>query len=222
MIETIDDLIAFLKHYHRGRMAQPGLDPASIPTDIPPGLAAIYRELGGLVEPDNFEPGRERFPFAAQDALVGLSALVREDGWLRFCCENQGNWTCRCRAGEVDPPVYSDARDVWNEPAQGFVEVCPSLNHFLITLCLQEAVFSSEDLASVHSDRSPHDVLNPDIIPLWLNGKYVDDEADHHFFTTADRDVILMLSAGTWVGSRFLSLRKLLRDPIAARFHSEE
>jgi hypothetical protein len=50
MIESIDDLIVFLKHFHRHLLADPSLPPEQIPDDLPEGLAKIYRELGGLID----------------------------------------------------------------------------------------------------------------------------------------------------------------------------
>jgi DNA-binding transcriptional regulator PaaX len=50
MIESIEDLIFFLKHFHRNLLADPSLPAEMIPDDLPEGLAKIYRELGGLVD----------------------------------------------------------------------------------------------------------------------------------------------------------------------------
>jgi hypothetical protein len=47
MIESIDDLIVFLKHFHRELLEDPSLPVEQTPTDLPEGLAKVYRELGG-------------------------------------------------------------------------------------------------------------------------------------------------------------------------------
>src|SRR5262245_54437411 len=140
VIESIVDLVAFLKRFHRHWLDDPSLNPALIPADLPPGLATIYRELGALVE---IEPGPEndwRAPFATQDVLLPVSRLKRVGDLAEFAWENQGNWSARCPVGRSDPPVYSNAADSWDAVRRGFVVVCASLNHFLTTLCLQEAV----------------------------------------------------------------------------------
>jgi hypothetical protein len=201
MIASIADLVAFLKVFHRHWLEAPSLNAALIPADLPPGMATIYRELGALVE---IEPGRNNdwhAPFAAQDALLPLSRLKWIDAMVEFACENQDNWFARCPIGQPDPPVYSDAADVWEAVPRGFVAVCDSLNHFLTTLCLQEAVMGSRYLLALHTDLAANQVLTVPLEPLWLNGYYVDGEPRHHFFASRDRDVLVMDYAGTWVAS---------------------
>jgi len=136
VIASIVDLIAFLKQFHRHWLDDPGLDPALIPTDLPDGLAMVYRELGALVEIE-----ANPSPFATQDALMPLSRLKRVGRMIEFAWENQSNWSARCSPGEPDPAVYSNAADSWNSVRRGFVKVCASLNHFLTTLCLQDCTF---------------------------------------------------------------------------------
>jgi hypothetical protein len=211
VIQLIGGLVTFLRHFHRHWLPDPVLDPALIPADLPPGLATIYRELGALVEID--PQGDGRAPFAAQDALVPLSRLRRVDGLIEFAWENQGNWSARCPPGEPDPPVYSNAPDLWHPERRGFVEVCPSLNHFLTTLCLQEAVMSCRNLLALRTGRRPPDqVLTVSLRPLWLAGIYVNGEPDHHFFVPADVDVLVMDLGGVWLGSteRGRALRELV------------
>jgi hypothetical protein len=71
MIESIEDLIVFLKHFHRNLLADPSRPPEQIPADLPDGLAMIYRELGGLVD--------LKYPasFATQDTLMSVGDLNR-------------------------------------------------------------------------------------------------------------------------------------------------
>lgn len=201
MIESIADLVAFLKRFHRHWLDNPSLDPALVPADLPDGLATIYRELGALVE---IEPGPEngwRAPFSAQDGLMPVSRLKRVDGMVEFAWENQGNWSARCPVGRPDPPVYSNAADSWDTVPRGFVVVCESLNHFLTTLCLQEAVMGSRHLAALRTQLPPDRALVGRLEPVWLNGYYVAGEPDHQFFVTPDRDVLVMGWAGVWIGS---------------------
>lgn len=196
MIDSIPSLIAFLERFHRGWVDDPRLDASLVPDDVPDGLATIYRELGALVEIEH-----RRAPFASQDCLMPLSQLQRVDDMLVFSCENQGNWTCRCRVGEKDPPVYSNAADVWHEEQRGFIVVCDSLNHFLVTLCLQEALYSCRNLVALEGDPKVADAIVEPLEPLWLRGWYVDGEPSHDFFATPDREVVVMDHAGVWIGS---------------------
>jgi hypothetical protein len=199
MIRGMSDLVSFLRHFHRGWLDAPGLDPATIPVDLPDGLSLLHRELGALValEPG---PGESRSPFASQDTLLSLDRLARVDGMLEFARENQGNWSARCPLGPGDPPVYSNAPDVWQEPACGFQKVCDSLNHFLITLSLQEAVFSAPRLVSIRY--APVEaVLSARVEPLWVGGWYVDLGPTHNFYVVPGADLILMDHDGLWVGT---------------------
>ena len=205
MIASIGDLVAFLKHFHRHRLDDPSLDSALIRADLPDGLATIYRELGALVE-----IMQHPAPFATQDALMPISRLKRVDGMVEFAWENQSNWSARCPVGQTDPPVYSNAADVWEAKRRGFVVVCESLNHFLTTLCLQEAVMGSPNAIAIRTDQPPEQVLTLPLKPLWLNGYYVAGEADHQFFVSTDRDVLVMGWAGVWVGSPVHKLADLV------------
>jgi hypothetical protein len=209
MIADLRGLVAYLREFHRSWSDSPGLDPALIPSDLPDGLSLLYRELGALVEIEPI-PGNERTPFAAQDALMPLSRLKRIDGMIEFACENQGNWLCRCPLGRGDPPVYSNAADSWQSERKGFQKVCDSLNHFLTTLCLQEAVMSAPCLLAVDGD-TPEEVLRAPCIPLWLSGYYVFGEPTHSFYEVSDCDILIMDYAGLWLGSHGEAALKMVK-----------
>jgi hypothetical protein len=209
MIESIEDLIVFLKHFHRNLLEDPSLPPESIPNDLPDGLAKIYRELGGLVDLIDENPA----PFATQDVLMPVSRLNRIDGMIEFSHENQGNWSVRALSNQKDPQVYSDSADAVSE-RRGFVVVCESLNHFLITLCLQEAVMGSHNLATVRTDNIIKKTLvGEELEPLWLNGYYVFNEPSHNFYVSQNRDVLVMDYGDTWIGSSS-ALKKIVRQDI--------
>ncbi len=201
MIVTVADLVAFLKRFHRHWLDDPMLAPSLIPGDLPPPLATIYRELGALVEIAQGPENNWRSPFHMQDSLTPLSRLKRIDGMIEFAWENQGNWSARCPVGEPDPPVWSNAADVWNTPSRGFVPVCDSLAHFLITLCLQEAVMGCPNLAALHTGKPSVEALAIPLEPLWLGGYYVAGEPDHQFFVSPEQDVLVMEWDCMWVGS---------------------
>jgi hypothetical protein len=217
MIASVADLVAFLKRFHRHWLEDPTLSTTRIPADLPSGLATIYRELGGLVEIESGPENGWHAPFATQDALMPVSRLKRVEGMVEFAWENQGNWSARCPLGLPDPPVYSNAADAWDTVRRGFVVVCESLDHFLTTLCLQEAVMGCRNLAALRTDRPPDRVLTVPVQPLWLSGYYVGGEPDHHFFVSADHDVLVMDWAGVWVGSPGRSVGGLVQEGIGVQ-----
>jgi hypothetical protein len=188
MIESIDDLIVFLKHFHRNLLEDPSLPPEQIPDDLPEGLAKIYRELGKLV---HLQPG----PFASQDWLMPVHRLQRVYGTTKFCCENQYSWAACFPSGHKDPPVYlrEMSNSQWEED---FVIVCDSLNHFLMTFCLQEAfMFGTRNSAWVNNVDNIFEAIKEkekeQFQPLWLNGKYADADYLRNFYISEDRDMLI-------------------------------
>ncbi len=186
MIESIDDLIVFLKHFHRNLLEDPSLPPDRIPDDLPEGLAKIYRELGGLVNID-------RGPFNTQDYLIPVRGLQSVYGTTMFCWENQACWAACFPPGYKDPPVYlremSDSQ--WEED---FVVVCDSLNHFLTTFCLQEAFFfgtHNHMTVNVTNNALEAIIEKEKFQPLWINGQYTDTDYLSNFYISEDRDILL-------------------------------
>jgi hypothetical protein len=188
MIESIDDLIVFLKHFHRNLLEDPSLPPEQIPDDLPEGLAKIYRELGGLV---NIYRG----PFNTQDNLAPVSQLKSVYGTTMFCWENQACWAACFPSSQKDPPVYlrEMSSSQWEED---FVIVCDSLNHFLTTFCLQEAfMFGTRNSAWVNNADNIFEAIKEkekeQFQPLWLNGKYTDADYLRNFYISEDRDILI-------------------------------
>ena len=157
-----------------------------------------------------------RQPLNTQDGLVRVEVLAdRDDGMITFAWENQGNWTARCEVNKNDPPVYSDAPTLVGGDVAGFTEVCPSLNHFLTTLCLQEAMFSSGHVVAIESPIAAERVARIPLEPLWLNGPYAYGNPDYHFFTTPDRDALIAdLGGSLWVGSSVHEVLELLAPEV--------
>ena len=204
MITSFDELIAFLRRYHRHRLADPSLAPSRIPAELPPALARFHRELGALGDDTS-----ERNAFYAQDQIVPVDRLTFADGQVTFAWENQGNWSARCAVGEGDPPVLSNAG------GRSFRVVCPSLEHFLTTLGLQEAVFSSPHLFAINQDVAIDKVLAEPVQPLWRKGTLVYGKSTHAFHVSADGNVIVMSGQiGLWVGSRERPVRELLAEGV--------
>jgi hypothetical protein len=71
--------------------------------------------------------------------------------------------------------------------------VCDSLNHFLTTFCLQEAVFGSRNRKRFRwTDNILEKLDRENFQPLWLNGKYADGDWLYDFYISEDRDILIM------------------------------
>jgi uncharacterized protein (TIGR02996 family) len=206
-ITAIEDLVFYLREFHRSWMPSPQLKASDIPKHIPPGLALLYRELGGLFECQAGRSGMR--PFAGQDALLSPKSLGLVDGMIEFAWENQGNWSCRFPPGEADPPIYSDF-----EGSQ-FRQICPSLNHFLITMCLQEAIFSAPYLIRFDEEDTSQAITVP-CRPLWIAGQYVYEDATRDFYDIPGRDVLILDDplSGLWLASHTDGCRQLIRPGV--------
>jgi hypothetical protein len=211
MIKNIEDLVGYLRTFHSHWLSDPRLPQSSIPADLPDGLALLYRELGALVE---LSGNGSRAPFAGQDSLTPVNQLKRIDGMLEFAWENQGNWTCRCPIGPGDPPVFSNVGEL--DGIEGFQKVCDSLSHFLITICLQEAVMSARCLLAFDDERTI-DVLTIPCKPLWLAGHYVFNEPTHDFHDFEGPGLIMMNYTGLWLGANDQSVLKLIKRGVNFR-----
>jgi hypothetical protein len=213
MIKSIDDLIVLLKYFRRNLLPDSSLPPEGIPAYLPEGLTKIHREFGRLcgVEHPN--------SFGLQDKLAHVSQLQQIDGMVKFCWENQAVWSARCLINQKDPPVYSDHSDYgngWNIEGD-FVVVCESLNHFLITFCLQEAVFGSRNFARVdNADNILETIVDRENFkPLWLDGKYVYSDWLSDFYISEDRDILIWNDG--WVGSQTRPLMDIFDPNIDAK-----
>jgi uncharacterized protein (TIGR02996 family) len=210
-ITAIEDLVYYLREFHKSWSDSPGLDPASLPVDLPYGLALVYRELGALTELKGY-----RTPFNAQDCLLSPQRIQRVGDMLEFAWENQGVWSCRFPADTklADPPVYSNSLDVWSGTTGGFQRICDSLNHFLTTFCLQEAVMSAPRLLAFDNVSQPREVIDAMCRPLWLAGQYVAGEPSHNFFDVPGQDLLVMEYAGLWLGSHSDAALRLVRNGV--------
>ena len=122
---------------------------ATVPKDLPkplqqvsPGLEASLRWSDLIFDQEVVRPSRHRMPW------VGLASSSARRAWSNLRGKSRGCWSCRTPLEEGDPPVYSDAGNCYYQ-RPGFLEVCASLSHFLITLSLQEAVMSAPILLAV-------------------------------------------------------------------------
>lgn len=210
MIASMPDLIRCLSSFHAGLLSTPELPTSAIPPDLPDPLAVLYRHLGALVALTQEQGG----PFCGQDILLPTDRLKRVNGMVEFAWENQGNWSCRCPAGPGDPPVFSDAVAYWDPAEVGFARVCDSLQHFLTTLCLQEAVMSAPFVWQVSHSGELKDAFVAVTDPLWLRGRYVHRARSHNFFEASAYDAIVMEHQGLWVGAHTETAARLVRPGI--------
>jgi hypothetical protein len=205
-ILNFDDLIAFLKTFHALRFGMPEkfkLDDLRIPSDLPVPLRRLYLEFGALIE-------RSSGPFSTQDRLVPPGGLRRHIDAIEFAWENQGNWSARTRLNASDPPVLVDI-----EVSGQFEPVCESLEHFLTTLCLQEAIMSSDQLICLDTDDVLETIFQGTLEPVWLHAQYVQPEPSHDFYTLENGTILVMWfhEMGTcWVGSSVGTVEHVLQD----------
>ena len=209
MIQTLDDLIAFLRRFHSYDAAG---DSSVVPPQFPPALATFYAELGGLIAVEPTPENQHRAPLAAQDAFTPLDRIKYVDDMVEFAWENQGNWSARCSFDHTDSNVYSNAAEAWGE-GNGFEPVCDSVAHFITTLSLQEAVMSCPHLVSLQTEELDT-AIDAALPPLWLDAHFVYGEPTHNFYHNAQLDLIAMNWGGIWLGSHNPSFRELVNPDV--------
>ena len=210
-IQSLNDLFRFLHWWHETDREAAGLPEHRVPTELPDPLRRFYLEFGRMTAIED-EPA----PFNTQDMLGSIADLEYENGMVTFSWENQGNWSCKTRLGEKDPPVFSDAGMLWDEHCEGFEQVCDSLEHFIITLALQETLMSCKPLWGLENDPQEGDLLIARE-PLWLNGRYVSGEPDHQFHIAREPKAIFMEYQGFWLGSKADCLDRVLKRNVDYR-----
>jgi hypothetical protein len=204
-ILNFDDLIAFLQSFHALRFGSSqkfGLEPSRVPSDLPEPLRRLYTDFGALIE-------HASCPFSTQDTLSPLEQLKRFNNHIEFAWENQGNWSARTLLNASDPPVLIDI-----EVSGEFQPLGASLEHFLTTLCLQEAVMGSEHLIAADAD-ALEDIFQGTLEPLWLYAQFVQSKPSHDFYTLENGTVLVMWFqdiGNCWVGSSVGTVEHVLRD----------
>lgn len=147
--DQLDDLMAFLSEWLGHAPAAFGVSQAEIPRFLPAAKRDLYAFAGRWPHPESPPGGYGPSIFQQQDYLYPIERCTFKDGYLEFLRENQGNWSCRVNAGNPHSPVFSNARMLWDENADGFEMCRQSLPHFLKTFCLQELVLGSRSLYTV-------------------------------------------------------------------------
>ncbi len=204
-ILNFDDLIAFLKTFHALKFGSPEefkLDDSRIPSDLPAPLRRLYTDFGALIE-------RISGPFSTQDRLLPLEKLKRHGDLIEFAWENQGNWSARTLLNASNPPVSVDI-----EVSGQFEPIHESLEHFLTTLCLQEAIMSCEDLICVDTD-ALEAIFQGALEPMWLHAQYVQPGPSHSFYALENGTVLVMWFREIemcWIGSSLGTVEHVLLD----------
>lgn len=183
-----------------------GLVESEVPTHLPKPLRDLYLFAGNWPHPREnrdqyFMPGKQPRLFQEQDALLGVENLKCENGRITFIMENQGNWTCEVVANDDHSPVYCDADKLWDDSIKGHEIVCHSLEHFLVTFCLQELVFSSKFVGTLNGELD-QELFREKIVPIWLNGLYTYKEPTHSFFLSGDKLMIMDDSSTLWYAAQ--------------------
>ena len=201
MIQTLPELFAFLHTWHAPWRSQ--AQACAMPSlPMPKPLAQLYAEFSPLIAIRPSSANGHLAPFATQDQLLCPTGLSLQEGMLAFAVENQGNWSARCPTQGEDPPVYSDAAQMWDDSAQGFSPNGTSLSHFLTTLCLQEACMSAPHLVTCDA-ADAQAVLQVPLQPLWLNGQLVYGPGTHQFHHAPAHGVLVMQAQDAlWVAAQ--------------------
>ena len=223
MIRSLPNLFAFLHAWHAPWLPQ--AQSCAMPSlPMPAPLAALYAEFSPLIAIRPSQRNAHRAPFATQDQLMCPTGLAMAGDMLAFAVENQGNWSARCTTTGEDPPVYSDAALMWEDldadtgDDEGFTLACPSLSHFLTTLCLQEACMSAPHLVACGTGDALdiQAVLNTRPQPLWLHGQLVYGADTHQFHHLPARGVLVMQAQDTvWVAAQRPEALAMIRPDAA-------
>lgn len=156
------------------------------PRDLPESLRLVYRHVAMIA--NDATPAA---PYGTQDHLLPYAGLKRIDDQVEFAWENQGNWSARFVSGQADPPVLSNAADVYATPARGFVVVGATLSHFLTTFMLQEAALGAAHVCCMPEGFTADALPALRLAPIWLDGRYLDEQPTHDFWLSENAEVLL-------------------------------
>jgi hypothetical protein len=161
MIAGVRALVKFLRDYHN-QVDNGSLPEEVVPHSLPRPLRKVYLNFGKWTKPWS--------PLAAQNHLLPVDELIEGDGYLCFLRENQNCWTCWCRPGE--DIVYCDSFET-GRGCENAVQIHESIEKFLITHCLHEAVLSSPELVYLPDFKPPVEVVPLAWKELYMAGRFV-------------------------------------------------
>ncbi|MDH6279434.1 hypothetical protein [Prescottella agglutinans] len=199
---TMKWLEDFLVDWYGARSPGYGSPDADLPASLPSALRELYAFAGRWPsrDPEEHLPDSPMI-LQQQDVLVRAADLSTNGAAIDFLCENQDSWTCRVAASTDASAVFSNAHWMWDDvDMDDYVELAPTLEHFLTSFVLQETVMGCRNLV-VAEDATALGAsgLTDRATPLWLQGWYVFDEPTHSFWRSGP--FLLAEIAGThWVG----------------------
>ncbi|WP_068774286.1 hypothetical protein [Paenibacillus sp. FJAT-26967] len=213
--DSLENLKLFVEDWAGPVLPEYGLQEEEVPSYFPKPLRDLYLFAGNW--PANSRSSRKKSPangepaiFQIQDTLMSVENTIRSQGRISFITENQGNWTCEVEEGNDDSPVYCNAAALWDDTVKGHERVCNSLQHFLVTFCLQELMFSSRFVGAIQADLK-QELFREQLEPIWLDGYYVFKEPTHSFYLCANK-LLIMDYAGLWYASNDESALSLIAN----------
>jgi hypothetical protein len=143
---NLEQLTDLLEKWYGAAPGALGIDRAMTANIANPILREFYARLGGLAERQTpfKHPKSYLRPLAAQDRVVSLSELRREGGGTIFGIENQGVFVIAAS----DDPAQANALvsgDVSDLRLRELTDLGVPLEELLVTLTLQETIFSVQD-----------------------------------------------------------------------------
>lgn len=213
--ECIKNLKLFIEEWAGPHLPEYSLEEDEVPGFLPEPLRELYLFAGNWPNPGNnddrlFLPGKQPRIFQGQDVLMGIEKPKRQSGRVTFVMENQGNWTCEVEERNDASPVYCDAAKLWDDSVKDHEIVCDSLQHFLVTFCLQELVFGSKYVGTIEADLKP-ELFYEELEAVWLNGCYVFKESTHSIYI-CDNRLLIMDYSGLWYACNDESALNLIKD----------
>jgi hypothetical protein len=202
MIADIRAVIRFLRKYHH-RVGDGSLPEDVVPRNLPRPLRQVYLNFGRWTMPWS--------PLAAQNYLLPVDKLIEEGGSICFLRENQNCWTCWCRPG--DQAVYCDSYETGRGPKCA-EEIHESIEQFLITHCLLEAVMSSPQLVCLHDFKPPEQVVPLSWEEFYMGGRFVYPSRPLDFWFAARPGMLAMRTQleDLWVATYELDLMSKLSE----------
>lgn len=204
--ELMQALERFLSVYFGDRQVENQIDTDEIAGwNIPQPLKDLYSFVGKY-------PGKQGI-LSSQDVLYINSGQGKTyGGKIIVVGENNGCWSCFTDTEGEDPPVWTENYG-WKDDSPKWKLVNDSLSQFLITFCLQEAIFASKYLY-----RGNFKVLVPTLklqgyeVTTWQGrylweGYFEDREGITDFHMIEDA---VLISSDGWCGTNYKNANRLL------------
>jgi len=195
---NLAQLASLLEDWYGAGPGTLGIDTARTANLANPILREFYERLGGLAEkgtPFSHRLSR-RGPLAAQDRVLPLNELRREDDATVFVTENQDVFVIAAsdNADQTNALVSGDVGDL---SLRHLTDLGIPLSELVVTLVLKETIFSVQDR---YRAPSPLKSRTSAISGTHYRGRYVWPE--HYFDFWLANDVWFMDHFGGWAAYR--------------------